>query len=226
MGVKALGAVVVACLAAAAACGPDPGVALRSAARKTVEHVSLADVVIKQSDLPAGWRPDAARLGPLAPWADLEFDKCLAFDLVGDVATTDSPNFHQSNVGTVWSVASRVPDGAAMDRLWAELQAPNYLDCVRAYESRFLEVQELGGHALERTTSAPLAYPAVGDGAVAVRATAAVRYFSSASIIDHILDVLVIRKGRTVVAVFLYAAFHPFPDQLLADLGAKLAARA
>ncbi|HET7486352.1 MAG TPA: hypothetical protein VFJ85_00385 [Acidimicrobiales bacterium] len=235
---RGLAVLAAAALAAGTACGGtgrnDRG--LSAAAKATAASSSgpgatmapVADVhkiVLMQADVPADWTAEPADAGGDDKAVTDAFNTCVGAELVRDGDTADSPDFTApDSLTSVSSSAELAPSTAALEQDWAVLQGPKLLPCL----ARSFDTMARADIGDDSVTVSPvqtqrIAYPQVGDGAMAIRATTTIT--GAHKQVPLALDFVFIRKGLAEITLYASGGGQPFPSQLLGELGAVLTSR-
>ena len=211
--------------------GDDPGAASSTTSTTAVEDVEerrtddqeLAEsIVLKESDL-----PDDVEWTSTPYDADTEGESALRICVGLAPATAnpgaDSPTFSVGDVTRVDSAATVAPNAAAANEELDVMMNPKLVDCLA---ERF-EAQTLGRPEVNfgPATTEHLDFPAVGDGAVAVRMSTSVET-EDRKRIPLFVDFVVVRKGRVGMTLTLMNAPEPFPTDLAVAMAETMAARA
>lgn len=184
----------------------------------------LADVVLRQGDFPRGWTSE-----PGDERGDDESDAALERCLGLEVSTADrpearSPDFSVGDAITQASSAvEKAPDAATVDREYAAITGPKFLDCVtRQFDT--LIAEEAAGAQFTPARAERLPFPAQGDGTAAVRLTTTLS--AEGQQLPFVADLVFVRKGLLEMSFSFINAGGPFDAALAADLVGKVVARA
>lgn len=184
----------------------------------------LEDVVLRQGDFPPGWTSE-----PSDDRDDEEAEAALQRCLGLEVGTAErpearSPDFSVGDAITqASSTVERAPDMATVDREYAAVTGPRFLDCAtRQFDEVIAE--EAAGARFTPAKAARLPFPAYGDGTAAVRLTTTLS--AEGQQLPIVADLVFVRKGLLEMSFSFINAGGPFDDALASDLVAKVVARA
>lgn len=182
-------------------------------------------IVLQQSDFPAGWTST-----PAEPENEEDtdsraaFEGCLDADLSEDQGSVESPDFAQGAALQASSTAEVVASDEIIEADWAVLQSDKLPACVQEHLEAELRREAEEGVRFSDLEAERVDYPAVGDGALAVRVTMTLT--TEGQTVPLSTDLVFIRKGRAEILLSLTAVGEPFPSTLAANLGRALASRA
>ena len=184
----------------------------------------LEDVVLRQGDFPPGWTSEPSD-DPDDEEAEAALERCLGLE-VGSAERPEarSPDFSVGDAITrASSSVDRAPDLATVDREYAAITGPRFLDCATR---QFDEViaQQAAGAQFAPAKAARLPFPAFGDGTAAVRLTTTLS--AQGRQLPFAADLVFVRKGLLGMSFSFINAGGPFEAALAADLVGKVVARA
>ena len=204
---------LVLCVPVALADKGDPQKKLTKAGQAHAIHAAL-----HRSDFPAGWvqKPKQKNNNESDP-------RCSYYDpdqsdLV-EIGDYDSPDFEVQD-GSSFSSSTGVFQTVAMAKTaYARVARPLLPKCLA-------EIFKKGAGASKTTvrSAAPLEFPSYGDRSNAYRITVSVKTPSAR--IPVVLDVFLLNKGATDIAVLALGIGHALPIAFEQSLVSKLAARA
>lgn len=185
----------------------------------------LADVVLRQGDFPPGWtsEPDDGAAGD--DEADAALERCLGLEVsTAERPEARSPDFSMGDAITrASSTVDRAPDEATVEREYAAITGPRFLDCAARQFDEVIARQATGARfAPAKATRLP--FPAYGEGTAAVRLTTTL--MAEGQQLPLVADLVFVRKGLLEMSFTFVNAGGPFDAALAADLVGKVVARA
>ena len=184
----------------------------------------LEDVVLRQGDFPPGWMSEPSD-DPGDEEAEAALRRCAGLEVgTAERPEARSPDFSVGDAITqASSSVDRAPDLATVDREYAAITGPRFLDCATR---QFDEViaQEATGAQFAPARAARLPFPAYGDGTAAVRLTTTLS--ADGQQLPIVADLVFVRKGLLGMSFSFINAGGPFDAALAADLVGKVVARA
>lgn len=186
--------------------------------------LGLGDVVLRQGDFPPGWTSEPSDDRDDEE-ADAALRRCLGLE-VGTAGRPEarSPDFSVGDAITqARSSVERAPDMATVDREYAAITGPRFLDCAtRQFDAAI--AREAAGAQFAPAKAARLPFPAYGDGTAAVRLTTTLS--AEGQQLPFAADLVFVRKGLLEMSFSFIDAGGPFDAGLAADLVGKVVARA
>lgn len=186
-------------------------------------RADLANAVLRQSDFPAGWTSEPGDGGD--DRSDEALERCLGLPAGGDRPEARSPDFSVGDAITQASSAvEQAPDAASVDREFAAVAGPRFLDCAaRQFDASI--AQESPGARFNPSRAERISFPTRGDGTTAVRLTVTLDAGGGQQL-PFFADVVFVRKGLLELSFSFVNAGAPFDAGLAADLVAKVVGRA
>ncbi|HVM02805.1 MAG TPA: hypothetical protein VM263_09060 [Acidimicrobiales bacterium] len=182
----------------------------------------LGELVLRQSDFPAGWTSEPAEDDD--DEAQGEMERCLGIERSGDRPEATSPRFTVGDAITQASSAVELaPDAATVDREFAAIDGPRFLDCAAQQLDRTI-ARESAGVEFAPATAERLPFRSFGDGTSAVRMSTAVR--AGDQQVPIYADLVFVRKGLAELSFSFINAGEPFAAALATELVGKVVARA
>lgn len=186
-------------------------------------RADLANAVLRQSDFPAGWTSEPGDGGD--DRSDEALERCLGLPAGGDRPEARSPDFSVGDAITQASSAVELaPDAASVDREFAAVSGPRFLDCAaRQFDASV--ARESPGARFSPSRAERISFPTRGDGTTAVRLTVTLDAGGGQQV-PFFADVVFVRKGLLELSFTFVNAGAPFDAGLAADLVAKVVGRA
>lgn len=203
---------------------PGGGDASTTTAPASAAEPELEGAVLRQGDFPAGWTSEPSD-DPDDEEADAALQRCLGLEVsTAERPEARSPDFSVGDAITqASSSVERAPDRATVDREYAAITGPRFLDCAtRQFDE--LIAQEAAGAQFAPAKAARLPFPAYGDGTAAVRLTTTLS--AEGQQLPIVADLVFVRKGLLEMSFSFINAGRPFDAALAADLVGKVVARA
>ena len=184
----------------------------------------LEDVVLRQSDFPAGWTSEPSDDAGQEE-ADAAMERCLGIEVsTAERPRASSPDFSVGDAITQASSAvERAPDRATVDREYAAITGPKFLGCVQQQFDAAI-AREAAGAQFAPAKADRLTFPSQGDGTAAVRLTTTLS--AEGQQVPFVADLVFVRKGVLELSFSFINAGGPFDAALAADLVGKVVARA
>lgn len=207
-----------------AAAGGGGGDASTTTAPAPAADPELEDVVLRQGDFPPGWTSEPSD-DPDDEEAEAALRRCLGLEVgTAERPEARSPDFSVGDAITqASSSVDRAPDMATVDREYAAITGPRFLDCAtRQFDE--LIAEEAAGAQFAPAKAARLPFPAYGDGTAAVRLTTTLS--AEGQQLPIVADLVFVRKGLLGMSFSFINAGGPFDAALAADLVRKVVARA
>lgn len=230
---------VVALAVLAGGCGVLGPEEEEAASAPSADEQALRSAVLTIGDLPTGWTGTPPEEADAPVSADLDVQGAAAADpacapLVALDEGSSPPPEGSPVPAEVESLTFSSPDerlGVEQDlesfptaelatELVTVIAAPEMPACLVAMFEEMADAEPLDPDDPELTVTfaaEPLAVPAVGDQAVAIRVNATVASPSKGTLLLPI-DFVVVRSGRVVTTLLYLAAESPFPPELAAQL--------
>lgn len=183
----------------------------------------LQDVVLRQGDFPPGWTSEPS--DDPDEEADAALRRCLGLEVTtAERPEARSPDFSVGDAITrASSSVERAPDMATVDREYAAITGPRFLDCAtRQFDAAI--AREAAGARFAPAKAARLPFPAYGDGTAAVRLTTTLS--AEGQQLPIVADLVLVREGLLEMSFSFINAGGPFDAALAADLVGKVVARA
>lgn len=182
----------------------------------------LGELVLRQSDFPAGWSSEPAEDDDGEAQAEME--RCLGIELSGDRPEATSPRFTVGDAITQASSAVELaPDAATVDREFAAINGPRFVDCAAQQLDRTI-ARESPGVEFAPAKAERVPFGSFGDGTSAVRVTTAVS--AGDQQLPLVADLVFVRKGLAELSFSFINAGEPFAAALATELVGKVVARA
>ena len=151
-------------------------------------------------------------------------ERCLGIERSGDRPEATSPRFTVGDAITQASSAVELaPDAATVDREFAAIDGPRFLDCAAQQLDRTI-ARESAGVEFAPATAERLPFRSFGDGTSAVRMSTAVR--AGDQQVPIYADLVFVRKGLAELSFSFINAGEPFAAALATELVGKVVARA
>lgn len=183
----------------------------------------LAEIVFRPADFPAGWtsEPSDDQDGEETEKA---LEQCLGIQVDGIRPDARSPDFSVADAITRASSAVELaPDIATVDREFAAITGPRFLDCAAKQFDAELARQAPGAQ-LSPSKAERIPFPAQGEGTAAVRLS--ITLTAGDQSVPFFADLVFVRKGLLELSFSFVNAGEPFNAALEADLVGKVTARA